>query len=157
MAPLPLDLDPKIAYLYFTACTNYHNLTDHTRHFTKEKGVGVSNQGDKIGCEGELEESSADWRGKGFYRFQYRGSSGRMATRKEVKKDWLCDAMLPGYLDVEEHPQLKPGHMQTVKVCFHWGESNKCDTETKVNIIHCKNFFVYELDDLSCYDRYCGA
>ncbi|XP_068711555.1 uncharacterized protein [Montipora foliosa] len=119
-------------------CSNYKFLNESNRAMTYvNRSIGNM-------CDSAL---------SGWYRF-----SGEAGTQMadSCPKIYHCTTDSPGWLD-GTHPTVAEGIVQR-KVCFFQQlfVSNCCEFSKDISVRNCGAFYVYRLDPLKCYSRYCG-
>ena len=131
----------------------------HILEKTDEPTFELSKNGGRTGVKGDwgsnLASTSSDWTGEGWYRFNGQAGS-QMATKKDVASKNLCGTAAPGYINLEDHPNVDEGKSQDVEVCFYWWQP--CWRTKTVKVANCSDFYVYRLPSAPDYEsRYCGV
>ncbi|XP_068711541.1 uncharacterized protein [Montipora foliosa] len=119
-------------------CSNYRFLNESNRAMTYANS-SIGNL-----CDSTL---------SGWYRF-----SGEAGTQMadSCRKMYHCNTDSPGWLN-GTHPTVAEGIVQR-KVCFlqHLNGTDCCYFSKDISVRNCGAFYVYRLDSLGCYSRYCG-
>ena len=116
----------------------------------------TSNDNDTYYCD-DLDypgrDSSPDWKGTSWYRFQLPSSSGRMP--EQPVPTYHCGTHAPGWLNAV-HPQQE-GDIIEANVCFHL-DGNTCAWKKSVIVKNCGSYYVYHLPDVpNCSLTYCAS
>ena len=138
---LRMSHEIKVNYLKsFVECSNYTFLNESNRAMT------YANR-----SLGNLSDSKLS----GWYRFS-EGAGTQMA--ETCQKMYSCSTNSSGWLS-GRHPTVAEGIVQQ-KVCFLQRVSqffnNCCNRSTNISVRNCGAFYVYHLDPIDYYSRYCG-
>merc|ERR1711935_310775 len=110
--------------------------------------------GDQLCDSEDLDYTSPDWQGPGWYRF----TSTEFSQLADYPPGSVnCGTIFTGWLD-GDHPTLEEGEV-TRRICFQEGTSfeYQCWQETEAGVVNCGEYFVYHLrEPPRCYARYCG-
>ena len=116
-------------------CYNYTFLNEFNRARTHNDTIG-------------LDDMSLS---TGWYRFS--GEAGSQMADSCVDQ-YHCSSWIPGWLN-GTHPAVADGAVQR-RVCFSIGYWGCCYYTTYISVRNCGAFYVYKLNKVNYYLRYCG-
>ena len=130
----------------FCRCTQYLILDDSTRN--------INNQERGFYCDRLDANTSPDWRGENWYRFQ--SGAGVLMPESTPGTQQICGTKHPGWLN-GAHP-TEINQLKQVQVCFHHSISiGICLYSVDILVTNCGDYYVYFLKEVPFCDlRYCG-
>ena len=83
------------------------------------------------------------------------GAAGNRIPEKNPHSSH-CGTDHPGWMR-GVHPST-PGDQAVASICFDWGSHGDCASPINIVVIHCGDYFLYNLPDThECRYRYCGS
>ena len=111
---------------------------------TRNRNYGYARHCDDSG-------NDEDWKGPGWYRMM--NPAGSKIPEKPVPYQ-SCGTTVPGWMN-GVHPS-QHGVTQEREICFNGGGGYTCASKTTINVINCKDYFVYNLPNIPGCKRYCA-